>query len=355
MKRHIAILTALLCGCSQADPTPEPAPKQTVRTVTAARVEQRPIGGTFAASGLLVAREEAAVGAQVPGYRVAQVLADEGDLVRAGQVLARLDPTLIEAKLAQARAGLAQARAQAAQSAGEAARVSGLDGSGVLADEQIATRRFQAASAKAAVDVARAQLRDFETQQAQLVIRAPVSGVVLQRTVRPGDVASVGGEPMFRLARDRLVELDAEVPEDAIGALAPRGAVRVTLPAGGTLEGRIRFVSPRVDPQTKLGRVRVALPVDARLRPGGFARAMLDRGAAPTRAVPEGAIHFEASGPRLVVVSDDGRARRVPVRTGARANGWVALIEGPPVGTRVALGGGAFLLDGDRVRIDRER
>jgi HlyD family secretion protein len=320
------------------------------RAVSIAHVESRTMGGSLTASGLLVAREEAAVGPQVTGHRVAAVLADEGDVVRAGQPLARLDPSLLEARIAQARAAVEQARAQAAQAEGDAGRVEGLDGSGVLADEQIATRRLQARSAKAAVEVARAQLRDLEVQAAKLVVRAPVSGRVLQRNVRPGDIASPAAEPMFRLLRDQLVELDAELPEDALDGLAKDMKAQVQLPAGARFEARVRFVSPRVDPQTKLGRVRLALPVDERLRPGGFARATLARAARPVAAVPEAALQFEAGGPQLVTVDAQGRAKRVPVRPGAREGGWVALIEGPPAGTAVALGGGAFLLDGDRVQ-----
>lgn len=350
----LAVLT-LLAGCSSGKAPPKQQSVQTVRSVTVGQVESRPISGSITASGLLVSREEAAVGPQVSGYRVLQVFVDEGDLVRVGQPLARLDPTLIEAKLAQARAAVSEARARAAQASGEAKRVQGLDGSGILADEQIASRRFQADSAFASVEVARAQLRDLETQRAQMIIRAPAAGVILQRTVRPGDVAGAGGEPMFRLVRGRLVELDAELPEDTLEGLSRDASVRVTLPSGGALDGKVRFISPRVDPQTKLGRVRVALPVDRRLRPGGFARATLERAAAPISAVPESAVQFEASGPLVVMIDGHDKARRVAVRTGARAKGWVALVQGPPIGTRVALGGGSFLLDGDPVRVAQER
>lgn len=325
------------------------------RVITVARIERKPLGGSVSASGLLVSREEAAVSPQISGYPVAKVLVDEGDVVRAGQPLARLDPTLLEARIAQAHAAVAEAQARSAQSAGEAARVAGLDGSGVLSDEQIASRRLQAASANASVESARAQLRDLEVQREKMTIRAPVAGVVLQRAVRPGDIASPGADPMFRLVQDGLVELDAELPEDALDGFGAGAPAHVTLPAGGAVEGHVRFVSPRVDPQTKLGRIRLSLPVDVRLRPGGFARATFTRPAALIGAVPEAAVQFEASGSLVVVIGTGGRAHRVPVRTGAHAGGWVAIVQGPPVGTRVALGGGAFILDGDRVRITGER
>jgi HlyD family secretion protein len=344
-------LLALLTACSDKAPADQAtASAPSARAVSVTRVETRPIGGSFVASGLLVPFEEAGVNSELSGYRVADVLVDEGDMVRAGQPLARLDPTLIQAKIAQARAQVAQAQAQANQAQGEANRVRGLDGTGVLADTQIATRRGEAASAAAAVDVARAQLKDLLTQRAQMVIRAPVSGVILQRTIRPGAVAAPGGDPMFRIARDRRIELDAEVPEDTLATIRPGTTAQVSLPSGVRLAGAVRFISPRVDPETKLGRARIRLPVNPQLRAGGFARAEFQRTSRTVTAVPEAAVQFEASGPSLVVIDGQNRAHRRPVRTGTRAGGWVELLGGPPAGSRVAMGGGAFLLEGDLVR-----
>ena len=347
-------LSLALAACSgggeETVASNESSAQSGARAVTVARVQLRPMAGSFSASGLLVAREEAAVSSELSGYRIADVLVDQGASVTAGQPLVRLDDTLLRSRIAQAQAQVAQAQAQAAQAQGEADRVRGLDGTGILSDEQIATRRFQARSAASAVDVARAALRDLQTQQGRMVIRAPVSGVVLERNVRPGAIASPGGEPMFRIARSQLIELNAEVPEGELAAITPGTPATVTLPSGVTLTGDVRLVAPSVDPQTKLGRVRVRLPVHPQLRAGGFARVSFQREARPVPAVPEKAVQFEASGPLLIVINEQNRADRQAIRPGARADGWVELVQGPPVGTRVALGGGAFLLEGDLVK-----
>jgi HlyD family secretion protein len=87
------------------------------------------------------------------------------------------------------------------------------------------------------------------------------------------------------------------------------------------------------------------------LRPGGFARATILQSGHTAPAAPEAAIRYDADGASAMVVGDDSRVRRVPVRTGARAGGWVELVEGPPPGSRVALGGSAFVLEGDRVKV----
>jgi HlyD family secretion protein len=340
-----------LAACSKEPSARQPSNPvpASARAVSVAEVEMHAMGGTLNASGLLVPFEEAAIGSELSGYRIAVVLVDEGATVRAGQPLARLDPTLLEAKIAQSRAQVAQAQAQALQARGEAGRVAGLDGTGVISDEQIATRRAQADSAKAAVAAAQAQLQDLLTQRGQMTIRAPFAGVILERTAKPGAVASGSGDPLFRMARDSRIELDAEIPEDALAAVVPGMMARVSLPSGVQVDGTVRLVSPRVDPQTKLGRARVSLPVNPQVRSGGFGRAEFRRVPLMAAAVPESALQFEAGGGTIMLVSPDNRARSQTVRTGARADGWVELKDGPPPGTRVALGGAAFLLDGDRI------
>jgi HlyD family secretion protein len=345
----VALVVCLLAACADKSNTPPAiAPQSAAPTVTVTRIVQRPIAETLTASGLLLPREEAAVGPEVAGYQVAEVLVEESAQVSAGQPLARLNPGLLLAKIDQAKAGLAQATALAEQAQGEADRVRTFDAKGVMSVEQIATRRFQARTAAAAVEVARAQLDDLLTQEQRLVVRAPVAGVVLERSVRPGDIASLT-QPMFQIARDNLIELDAEVPEAALAGIAPGDTATVIIPSGETIQGTVRLISPRVDPQTKLGRARVSLAPNAQLRVGGYARATFNRSTLPVPAVAEKAVQWEANGPWLITIDDNNRAHPVPVRTGPREAGFVALEQGPPVGTMVALGSGVALLEGDLV------
>jgi HlyD family secretion protein len=363
-------------GEAQAE-APASASAESARVVRVARVETRPLAGGLAVSGVLVAREEAAVGTEIAGYRIARVLADEGQYVRQGQTLAVLDPTLInadvttqqaqvarsQAAVAQAEAALQQSQVQAAQAAGEAARVAGLDGQGVLSQEAIEARRSAAASARASVGsaraavnaaradaaAARAQLQQIQTRRARTSISAPVAGRVLERTARPGDIAGVGA-PLFRIARGGLVELDAEVPEAQLARVSSGDTAEVSLPGGGTVTGTVRYIDPTIDPQSRLGRARISLPPREDLRLGGFARATLSGVGRPARVVPEAAVRFTAEGAAVYTVAADNRVRRVPVRTGERANGLVELLDGPADGAMVILGGSAFVLEGDQVR-----
>ena len=323
-----------LAGCKK--PPEKVSEQEQARSVRVVRVEPRSILGGLAASGDLLPREEAAVTPEVAGYRVSRVMADVGDYVRAGQTLVQLDPTLIEAQVAQARA-------QAAQADDQARRVADLDGQGVLSQEQIAQRRFQAQAANA-------QLRNLLTQRRKLAVTAPVSGLVLEKAVRPGDLSAVGTTPWFRLARDGQVELSAELGEGDLARVRVGQAASVTLPSGAVAQGRIRLISPQINPQTKLGEVRVLLPVRSDIRAGGFARAVFSDAAGSALAVPETALRYDADGASLMIVAADNRVRRMAVQTGPRGGGWVQLVKGPPAGTRIVQNAAAFLLDNDLVR-----
>lgn len=343
-----AVLLGLsLAGCSK----PKAAAQATTGaplTVSVTEVQQRPLSQGLTASGALVSREESGVSSELAGYRVAAVMADEGQWVKKGQPLARLDDTLLRAQIEQQTANVHQQEVAAERAHAEADRVKGLDNQGVLSQEQISERRLAAKSADAAVAVARAGLRDLQTRESRMTLRAPVSGRVLERTGRPGDTSSPGTN-LYRIAKDGLVELDAEVNEADLAHVAAGSSATVVLPSGVEVQGRVRFVSPRVDPQTKLGHARIALPVRSDLRPGGFARAVFGSAGKVVEVAPEAAVHFDASGAYVMTVDAQNRVHHINVTTGQRSQGLVELVEGPPVGSRVALGGGVFLLEGDRV------
>lgn len=329
-----ALCVLALAGCKK--PEPKQTEAERARAVRVVRIEPRAVTGSLAASGDLVPREEAAVMPEVSGYRVTRVLADLGDHVRAGQTLAVLDSSLLEAQLAQAEAQLAQAEDQAK-------RVAGLDGEGVLSQEQIVQRRLQA-------DVARASLRALQTQRRKLSVTAPVSGVILERNVRPGDQSTLSATPWFRIARDSLIELSAQMSEDDMARVRVGQPATVSLPGGGTAEGRVRLISPQVNGQTKLGEVRVALPVRSDIRNGGYGRAVFADASQTALAAPETAIRYDADGASVMVVGTDNRVHRAPVRVGARGAGLAELEAGPPAGTRVVAAASALLLDGDMIR-----
>ena len=321
-------------GMSACHKPVAPTVRQPPRAVRVAAVELRPLNSALATSGLMVPREEAVVASELAGYRVAGVYADLGDWVTQGQRLVQLDDTLLQSQINTQQ--VAAERADA-----EAARVSDLDGKGVLSQEDIDSRRFAARSAHAA-------LNDLKVRQSRLTIRAPVSGLVLARAVRPGDLSS--GTPMFRIASGGQIEVAAEAPEASLGRIRVGQPVAVTLPDGGQVTGRVRLVSPEVDQQTKLGVARVTLPSGRNLRPGGFARAMFTDIDRPAVVAPDKSVIFDADGAYVMVLDSANKVHRTPVRTGARSQGFIELLQGPPAGARVLMTGSTFVLEGDLVR-----
>ena len=336
-----------LAGCSKHAAV---ATGEAPLTVSVAKVAARTMHGGLTASGLLVSRQEVGVASELSGYRIAEVYVDEGAQVSNGQPLVRLDDTLLRAQIDQSRANLAQQQVAAERAQAEAARVNGLDNQGVISDEAIAERRLQGKAGQAGAAVAQAQLNDLLTRDSLMTIRAPMGGLVLERTARPGDISATG-VTLFRISGDDLVELDAEVPEADLHALRIGDHAQVQIPSGAHVDGTIRFISPRIDPQTKLGRARIALPVRPDLRPGGYGQASFTGAARAVTAAPDAAVRFDADGASVMVVGADDRVHRVPVRTGQRVGGWVELLQGPAPGTPVALGGSAFVLEGDKVRV----
>ena len=126
--------------------------------------------------------------------------------------------------------------------------------------------------------------------------------------------------------------------------------VEVTLGGGAKVQGRVRLVSPRVDANTKLGHVRISLPVRPDIRSGAFASATFSGVSRSALAVPETAVRYDADGAAVMVVGADDKVSRAPVTTGQRGGGYVELIAGPPEGTRVVQKAAAMLVPGDIVK-----
>jgi HlyD family secretion protein len=335
-----------LAGCAKK--APESAREQ-ARTVSVVTVAPREIEGGLAASGALVPREDVAIYPQLSGYRVAGVLVDVGSWVKTGQPLVQLDDVLLRAQLAQQTALAAQQKALADQAVEQAARVKGLDNEGLLSKEQIDQRRYAATAARAQAEAQQAAANDMRTREALTVVRAPFSGLVIERNVRFGDMSG-GTTALYRIARDGVVELAADVSEDNLDKIHPGAKAQVTLADGTQAPGVVRLVSPAIDPSTKLGKVRITLPVRPDVRAGGFASAIFLGFTRSASAVPETAVRYDAVGPSVMVVGADDKVQRVPVTTGQRGGGFVELIAGPAAGVRVVEKASAMLVPGDFVR-----
>ena len=347
----VILVLGLAAGLGACQKKTAETARQQARTVTVVAVAPREIEGGLIASGSLVPREDTAIFPQITGYRVTAVLTDEGQWVKTGQPLVRLDDTLLRAQLAQQTALADQQKVLASEAESQAARVKGLDGQGLLSQEQVDTRRFAALSARAQANAQEALAQDARTREGLMIVRAPYAGRVIERNVRVGDLAvAAGTTPWLRIAKDGQVELAADVSEDALDKLHQGSRAIVTLADGAQVPGDVRLVSAGIDSATKLGKVRITLPVRDDARAGGFARATFLGATRSALSVPETAVRYDADGASVMVVGADDKATRVPVTTGTRGGGYVELLTGPPAGSSVIAKAGAMVVPGDFVR-----
>ena len=364
-------------GLEEAAPEGE-AKAPALPAITVASVAVMPLVDRIYAGGLVQAVEEVQVAPLIEGQPIEALLADVGDRVKAGQVLARLSRTTLDlsrsqlvAQVASAKATVAQAEAQvleATASADEANRVA--TRTGTLRDNgnasQAAADQAQAAaiSATARVTVARqsleaaraqaasaeAQLANVELNLTRTEVVAPVAGEVVARNAQVGAIASAAAQPMFTLIRDGALELRAEVAEADLPRLtAGQGAQVVGVGTVQPITGTVRLVEPSVDATSRLGHVRVALDQAGALRAGMFADAEIILAERMALAVPITAISAGADGATVMRVRD-GVAEQVVVQTGIRDRGMVEITAGLTGGDQVVAKAGAFVRSGDRIR-----
>ncbi len=345
-----------------ADAAPQ-AIEQRAPSVTVVRAQRREIAEEVHVSGTLVPREEVVVSPQIDGLAVTEILVEEGDRVEKGQVLARLSKSAVEAEAAQAQAAIAQARAQIAEAEANVAEARlALDRAQTLLktktvakavyDQRLAAARISEARLRAAqhnLKVAEAQSEQIGIRLARTEITAPTAGIVSRRTIRLGAIASMNAEPAFRIIEAGAIELQADVVDSTLARFETGQSVRVT-PAGtdAALAGTIRLISPEVDPVTRLGKLRVALPLDAKVSIGSFASGIVEVGRQTAVTVPISAITVAAGKSTVQVVTDNKIATR-EVTTGLRSSSRAELKSGLTENELVVARAGSFLRDGDAV------
>lgn len=331
-----------------------PAPAATVRpalTVSLVSPQRSSLADTVSANGSIAAWQEAIVGAEVQGLRLAEVRVNVGDIVRRGQVLAIFDRRSSEAELAQSRAAVAEAEAALAEAAANAARARELEDSGALSAQQITqllTAERTAAARLAAVQATQ-QLQQLRLTQTE--VRAPDHGVISARSATVGAVLASGTE-LFRLIRQGRLEWRGEVAADELAALRPGQTVQVQAPGGATVAGRLRQVGPTVDAATRNALVYVDLPDSAgRLKAGMFARGSFELGRSTALTLPQAAVLLREGFSYVFVLEGADRVAQRKVRTGRRSAEQVEILEGVGPADRVVASGAGFLADGDTVRV----
>ena len=341
--------TALLAACGNDSSKDAHAPRPAL-TVTVVRPTTETWPVRIPANGNIEAWQEAIVGSDVQALRLAQVLADIGDTVKAGQVLAVFDDEPVKIDVAQARAALAQARSAMEIAHDDAKRARALRDTGALTEQIIAKYLSTEQSARAQLAAAQAT---FAAQQLRLTrtrVLAPDNGVISARTATVGAVFGPGGE-LFRLIRQGRLEWRAELTDAELEHVAPGARARLTLTDGRTVEGTVRMVAPTLNTRTRTGFAYVDLPSDTAIRPGMFARGEFDLGERAAMTVPFQAVSMREAFNYVFQLEPNGLVRQVKVTTGRRIGDRVEILDGIALDSGVVLAGAGFLNDGDQVRV----
>lgn len=355
-----AVVLALALGLAylmygrSGDPAAAGKGKVQAPHVTVVSPGRQSVARVISATGSLAARREMQVSVVGEGGLVSRVLVEPGAWVGAGQVLAVIERSVQSQQAAALQAQISVARANARLADQELARAQQLVSRGFVSkadvDRRISTRDQNLAQVK----VAEAQYREATARTARLDIRAPAAGLVLTRAVEPGAVVGPASGTLFRIAQGGQMELLAQLSEADLAAARVGSQASVT-PVGTTasFNGQVWQVSPVIDPQTRQGIVRIALPYNPAIRPGGFAQASITTGSVDAPVLPESAVLSDTQGNFVFVVDGNNKIVRRPVRTGQVTESGIAITEGLSGSERVVYSAGAFVSPGQTVVPER--
>ncbi len=364
---------ASIASAAAAEAPPAPPPP----AVTVATADRREFVDRLFVSGTLVPRDEALVAARIDGLTIVELDAEDGDWVKAGQVLARLDRTQLDAMLAendaaikradaaieQAKNMVTQAEAQAQWTANDYERAQRL-GAGVMSASTVEQRQTamktaeaQLAGASSALGVAEADRKARDAERQELEVRigrtevtAPVAGLVSRRAARLGATASGAGEPLFRIIVDGAVDLEADAPQQSLTRFAVGMPATLRLPGvAEEVPGRVRLISQEVDKASRTGKVRIALSDVSHAHIGAFASAEVEVTRRDGVGAPATAVTRDGDVARLFVVRD-GVIEQHKVTPGIVDGDEIEIRSGLAPGETVVAKAAAFLRPGDQVR-----
>lgn len=342
-----------------ADPAPAAAasrpvkPALSVQLVTAQPADWPAV---LTASGALAAWQEAVVGAELSGLRLATVNVNVGDGVKRGQVLATLAAEAVQADVANARAALAEAEALLQEARGNADRARALSEQKAISAQEAQRNLTAEQTAQARVKALSAQLAAQELRLRQTRIVAQDDGLISARQATLGAVVPAGQE-LFRLIRQGRLEWRAELPSADLARIQPGMVATVTPPGGQSVQGKVRTVAPTVEASSRNGLVYVDLPASAAkagARAGMFASGQLALGASRGLTLPQSAVLLRDGFSYVFKVDAKGVVARSKVSVGRRVGDRIEVTQGLDAQTRVVASGVGFLADGDTVRVVNE-
>jgi membrane fusion protein (multidrug efflux system) len=347
---HRIALVPLICGllalaaCKGGGPTPEAqakngeAPKgPDAVPVEVVKASHRPVAASYTGTAALDARGESQVVAKTSGVALA-VMVEEGQLVRAGQPLVRLDPD-------RARLAVAQSEAQMRKLENNYHRAQQLVEQQMISANDVDQIKYD-------LENARAQYRLASLELSYTTVVAPISGIIASRSIKTGNFVQIN-TPIFRIVDNSRLEATLNVPERELSTLKGGQPVSLQVDAlpGKAFEGVVDRIAPVVDSGSGTFRVVCTFAGGDVLQPGMFGRIKIDYDKrAEALVVPRIALLDDEGEPAVFAVRD-GKAARVPVKLGYMDGEWIEILQGVKAGDSVVTAGKIALRDGTPVEV----
>jgi RND family efflux transporter MFP subunit len=358
----IAVAVVMAVGAAELRPKgidPSAAPKTAAQPATALTVsvvhpEQAEWPEVIQASGTIAPWQEAIVGSEVAGLRLAELTVDVGDEVTKGQLLARFDDATTLAMVRQSEAAVAEAEANVAEAEANAQRAERLGKTGALSQQDATQYLTRGRTANAQLESAKARLHSQQLALQYTRVVAPDDGVISSRKAMLGMVAAPGTE-LFRLVRQNRLEWRAELTGAQLAQVHVGDAASVQLADRTVAHGHVRQVAPVIEENTRIGVAYVELDrgesANTAARAGMYGTGTITLGERMALTLPSDAIVMRDGHEYVFVLGPDGRVALTKVDIGRRFGNGVEISAGVTDAQQVVAAGAAFLNDADAVRV----
>jgi multidrug efflux pump subunit AcrA (membrane-fusion protein) len=367
----------LLSACSSHAPEKKTALEGPAVQVILHEVRSGKVAGVYEATGTVRARSTSVLSARIMGY-IRDIRAQAGDTVRTGQTVAVIEAKEIDDAVAQAKAGVAEALAavpevdnaiaaaqaqldlaastmKRMQSLYDQKSITSQEFDEVQARHRMAVANHQMALAKRSqltskIAQAESGLAQVAVNKTYTEVKAPFTGIVVERRAEPGMLASPG-MPILIIEQAGAYRLEAAIEESRIASVKTGSKVTVRLDSlGRDIEARVSEIVPTMDPISRTFIARIDLPSSPQIRSGLFARALFPAGEKDALTVPATAVR-EQGQVQSVFVADNGFARVRLIKTGARLESAVEVLSGLSSGDRVVAAPPPALSDGSKIEV----
>ena len=330
--------------------------EQAVLSVETVLPSQDNIGNTLSADGTINAKDVANVSAKVNGVAIERILVEEGQRVKAGQILAVFDTDAMEQQVLQAEADVAEAEATLANATADAARVLPLIDIDAISKQEADRYRTSKLQAQASLQASKARLSTQRLSVNNANVVAPVSGIISEKMAEVGMVA--GGDPLFTIIKGGILEWRADIDPKLIGEVNVGTPVQVSLPGGDSVMGQVSRIAPTADNNRQIT-IYASLAANAKVRAGMYQTGEFLLGSSSAQTVPNSAIVSNDGYDYVMLVTNIstknghniGRIKQQRVTLGERFGDSIMLTEPLPAESRLVKQGGSFLNNGDLVRV----